>query len=73
MVCPGVCIGRGVTIGAGSVVTKNVPDFVVVAGNPARVIKKIQLIAPDPLFEEARGAGVPMKQDAAKMEEKQSN
>ncbi|KAM0334216.1 hypothetical protein ACHAQA_001237 [Verticillium albo-atrum] len=41
IVLPGVTIGRGVTIGAGSVVTKDVPDHVVVAGNPARVIKKV--------------------------------
>lgn len=43
IVLPGVTIGRGVTVGAGSVVTKNVPDFVVVAGNPARILKKIEV------------------------------
>ena len=32
-------IGDGALIGAGAVVSKNVPDFAVVAGNPARVIK----------------------------------
>lgn len=32
------CIGKGAIIGAGSVVTKNVDDYSVVAGNPARVI-----------------------------------
>lgn len=32
-------IGKGVIIGAGSVVTKNIPDFAVVAGNPAKIIK----------------------------------
>ncbi|KAH6962598.1 galactoside O-acetyltransferase [Ilyonectria sp. MPI-CAGE-AT-0026] len=41
IVLPGVTIGRGVTVGAGSVVTKDVPDRVVVAGNPARVIRKL--------------------------------
>ncbi|CAD6444924.1 67d3a5d1-d3d3-43c1-b199-0f4fdc236528 [Sclerotinia trifoliorum] len=47
-VCPGVTIGRGCTIGAGSVVTKDVPDFHVAAGNPARLIRKIEPKGPDP-------------------------
>ncbi|KAJ4400432.1 hypothetical protein N0V91_008686 [Didymella pomorum] len=42
MILPGVTIGRGCVVGAGSVVTKNVPDFTVVAGNPARAIRKIE-------------------------------
>lgn len=41
-VLPGVTIGRGSTVGAGSVVTKDVPPFQVVAGNPARIIRKIE-------------------------------
>lgn len=36
----GCTIGNGVTIAAGSVVTKDVPDYCVVAGVPARIIKK---------------------------------
>lgn len=32
-------IGRGVIIGAGSVVTKDIPDFAIVGGNPANIIK----------------------------------
>jgi acetyltransferase-like isoleucine patch superfamily enzyme len=48
IVVPGVTIGRGVTVGAGSVVTKDVEDFCVVVGNPARVIKRIEPKAPDP-------------------------
>ncbi|KAL7419936.1 hypothetical protein Q5752_005855 [Cryptotrichosporon argae] len=41
VVCPGVTIGDGVTVGAGSVVTRDVPDRCVVVGNPARVVKRI--------------------------------
>lgn len=48
VVLPGVSIGRGVTVGAGSVVTKDVPPFHCVAGNPARIVRKIEVNAPDP-------------------------
>ena len=39
IILPGVKIGNGAIIGAGSVVTKDVSEYDVVAGNPARVIK----------------------------------
>lgn len=39
---PGVTIGENSLVGAGSVVTKDVPDNVVVAGSPARIIKSIE-------------------------------
>jgi acetyltransferase-like isoleucine patch superfamily enzyme len=39
-ILPGVTIGDGAVIGAGSVVTSDVPSQVVVAGNPARVIRE---------------------------------
>ncbi|MFC0272570.1 sugar O-acetyltransferase [Metabacillus herbersteinensis] len=39
---PGVTIGNNAVIASGAVVTKNVPDNVVVGGNPARVIKEIE-------------------------------
>ena len=38
-VLPGLCVGRHAVVGAASVVTKDVPDYAVVAGNPARIIK----------------------------------
>lgn len=38
----GVEIGEGAIVGAGSVVTKNVPPWTVVAGNPAKVLKKLK-------------------------------
>jgi acetyltransferase-like isoleucine patch superfamily enzyme len=38
-IVPGVTIGEGVVIAAGSVVTRNIPDFSVVGGNPAKIIK----------------------------------
>ena len=41
IVCPGVKIGNRSVIGAGSVVTKDIPDDVIAAGNPCRVIKKL--------------------------------
>ncbi len=36
---PGITIGRNAMIGAGSVVTKDVPDHALVVGNPARIIR----------------------------------
>ncbi|WP_139004014.1 sugar O-acetyltransferase [Arthrobacter crystallopoietes] len=41
IVCPGVTIGENSVIGAGSVVTKNIPANVVAVGNPARVVRTI--------------------------------
>lgn len=41
VVCGGVTIGRGSVIGAGSVVTKDIPENVIAVGNPCRVIRKI--------------------------------
>jgi len=40
---PGVTIGNNVVIASGAVVTKDVPDNVVVGGNPAKIIKQIKL------------------------------
>lgn len=42
IILPSVTIGKGAIVGAGSVVTKDVPAHTVVFGNPARVIKTLQ-------------------------------
>ena len=39
-ILPGVHIGNEVIVGAGSVVTRNVPSNVIVAGNPAKIIRE---------------------------------
>lgn len=39
IICPGVTIGSNTTIAAGSVVTKDIPDNVIAAGNPCKVIR----------------------------------
>jgi carbonic anhydrase/acetyltransferase-like protein (isoleucine patch superfamily) len=38
-ILPRIAIGRWATIGAGAVVTKDVPDYAVVVGNPGRVVR----------------------------------
>jgi acetyltransferase-like isoleucine patch superfamily enzyme len=50
-VLPGVTIGEGSVVGARSVVTADVPSFTVVAGNPARVVRRL---APDEATTHAR-------------------
>jgi len=39
-ILPGIHIGNGVIIGASSVVTHDIPDYVIAAGNPAKIVKK---------------------------------
>ncbi len=41
IIIAGVTIGENSIVGAGSVVTQDIPDYCVVVGNPARVVKKI--------------------------------
>jgi len=41
IILKGITIGEGSIIGAGSVVTKDIPDWAIVAGNPAKIIKII--------------------------------
>lgn len=40
-ILPGITIGRGAMVGAGAVVTKSVPDYALVVGNPARIIRTL--------------------------------
>ena len=42
VICPGVIIGNRSVIGAGSVVTKNIPDDVFAAGNPCKIIRSLK-------------------------------
>lgn len=42
IICPGVRIGDHSTIGAGSVVTRDIPENVVAAGNPCRVVRPLE-------------------------------
>ncbi len=41
IILPGVTIGQGTTVGAGAVVTKSLPERVIAAGNPARIIGRV--------------------------------
>jgi acetyltransferase-like isoleucine patch superfamily enzyme len=40
IILPGISIGEGSVVAGGSVVTKNVPEFTIVGGNPARILKE---------------------------------
>lgn len=41
VILPGVTLGNNVIVGAGSIVTKSFPESVIIAGNPARILKTI--------------------------------
>ncbi|HIF9071202.1 TPA: acyltransferase [Photobacterium damselae] len=41
-ILPGITLGENCMVGAGSVVTKNVPDNVIVVGNPAKIIRPVE-------------------------------
>ncbi len=49
IVLPGVRIGRGAVIGAGAIVTKDVPPYAVCVGNPARVVRFRNAAPADPV------------------------
>ena len=42
VILPGISIGRGAMVGAGAVVTKSVPPFAIVTGNPARIVGYVE-------------------------------
>lgn len=52
---PGVKIGKGVVVAACSVITKDIPDYAVVGGNPARIIKYRNKEKFDELLREDKG------------------
>lgn len=49
-ILPGITIGEGCVIGAGSVVVKDIPAYSIAAGNPAKVIKKRTILYPYRLY-----------------------
>ena len=49
IIFPNVTIGKGAVVGAGAVVTKNVPDLTIVAGIPAKPMKKIVMTDTEPV------------------------
>ena len=60
-ILPGLTIGRGAMVGAGAVVTKLVPDFAVVVGNPARIVRYLggndERAGDDPAAQGSAGCG----------------
>jgi maltose O-acetyltransferase len=42
ILCPGVTIGTDTVVGAGSVVTRDLPSGVIAAGNPCRVLRSVE-------------------------------
>jgi acetyltransferase-like isoleucine patch superfamily enzyme len=53
-ILPGLTVGEGAVIGGGSVVTKDIPDYAIVGGNPAKIIKYRNISSFQRLKEEGR-------------------
>lgn len=70
-ILPGVNVGKGAVLGAGSVVTKDVAPYTVVAGNPARLVKKVQCPAADRYYRNAeKGDGMEERENEIQGPEK---
>jgi maltose O-acetyltransferase len=54
VILPGVKLGKGCVVGAGSIVTKNIPSYCVAVGNPAHVIKRRGLFSESIIIKESR-------------------
>ena len=54
VIVPGITIGDNVVVGAGSIVTKNLPDNVVAAGNPCKVLREVNEHDKEYYFKEFR-------------------
>lgn len=48
IICPGVTIGNNAVVGAGAVITRDVEPYMVVAGNPAKVIRRLEVPTAQP-------------------------
>lgn len=49
IILPGVSIGNHAAVGAGSVITKSIPPNCLAVGNPARVVRELPVLAPEPV------------------------
>ncbi|WP_165004163.1 MULTISPECIES: chorismate mutase [unclassified Enterococcus] len=70
IITPGVTLGDNVVVGAGAVVTKSFPDNVVIAGNPARIIKTVEEEQPRPSLDSLRQTIDAIDQELVRLLEK---